>query len=173
MYHIAAIQIQWAWRGSNERKKKVALKTKDQVAAEKLQKAWRAFTNVKIFKYYKDLINFKEKGEPSALLKSINPSEAGLLDAAARCHIRFRLGGEKFPPLIYYKIFTHGGLVDINAFAPRDYMKLKRHQKKAEINIKFDKPENDNHQGWYNRIENNGWRPISDKILTPFDPVEI
>jgi len=60
------------------------------------------------------------------LLKSINPSEASLLDAASRCHVRFRLGGTKFPPLIYYKIFSHGGVVDINAFAPRDYMALKK-----------------------------------------------
>lgn len=61
MYHIAAIQIQWAWRGFQERKKKIPGKTKETKAAEKLQRAWRAFTNVKIFKYYKDLINFKEK----------------------------------------------------------------------------------------------------------------
>jgi hypothetical protein len=47
-------------------------------------------------------------------------------------------------PLIYYKIFTHGGLVDINAFAPRDYMKLKKDQRKATINITFDRPNNDN-----------------------------
>jgi hypothetical protein len=107
------------------------------------------------------------------LLKCINPNEAGLLDAAARCHIRFRLGGEKFPPLIYYKIFTHGGLVDINAFAPRDYMKIKKDARKATVNITFDKPLNDNNKGWYTRVENNGWRPISDKILTPFDQIEI
>lgn len=106
-------------------------------------------------------------------MKSINPAEAGLLDPAARCHLRFRLGGEKFPPLIYYKIFTHGGLVDINAFAPRDYMKMKKEQKKTTINITFDKPEKDNFKGWYHRVENNGWRPISDKILTPYDQVEI
>jgi hypothetical protein len=49
-------------------------------------------------------------------------------------------------------------------------MKLKKDQRKATINITFDRPENDNHKGWYNRIENNGWRPISDKILTPYDP---
>lgn len=113
------------------------------------------------------------RGEPHQLLKSINPSEAGLLDAASRCHIRFRLGGEKFPPLIYYKIFTHGGVVDINAFAPRDYNKIKKDQRKDTCNITFDKPEKDNHDGWYQRIERNGWRPISDKILTPNDQVEI
>ena len=107
------------------------------------------------------------------LLKSINPAEAGLLDAASRCHIRFRLGGERFPPLIYYKIFAHGGIVDINAFAPRDYNAIKKETRKEKIDIRFDKPENDNHDGWYQRIERNGWRPISDKILTPGDKVEL
>ncbi len=32
--------------------------------------------NVKIFKYYKDFINFREKGDPAMLIKSINPQEA-------------------------------------------------------------------------------------------------
>jgi hypothetical protein len=99
------------------------------------------------------------------LLKSINPAEASLLDAASKCHVRFRLGGTKFPPLIYYKIFSHGTVVDINAFAPRDYMSLKKDVGKQSINVHFDKPENDQHDGWYMRFENNGWRPINDKVL--------
>jgi hypothetical protein len=42
------------------------------------------------------------------------------------------------------------------------------------LDIKFDKiHDTKKHDGWYERIENNGWRPISDKILTPFDSVEI
>ena len=140
MYHIAAIQIQWAWRGFLERKKKKVQKSEDVIACERIQKFWRSFTNIKIFNYYKDLINFKQKGNPMELLKSINPAEAGLLDGASRSHIRFRLGGEKFPPLIYYKIFSHGGIVDINAFAPRDYMAIKREKGKDKIDIKYDKP---------------------------------
>lgn len=28
-------------------------------------------------------------------------------------------------------------------------------------------------EGWYERFDNNGWRPITDNILTPFDPVEL
>jgi hypothetical protein len=28
------------------------------------------------------------------LLKSVNPGEAGILDSASKCHIRFRLGGD-------------------------------------------------------------------------------
>jgi hypothetical protein len=51
----------------------------------------------------------------------------------------------KFPPLIYYKIFIHGGVVDIGSFAPRDYSKMKKEKKKATLNLKFDKDEKDDH----------------------------
>lgn len=53
-------------------------------------------------------------------------------------------------------------------------MKIKKKKKKEIIDIKFDKVHDTNDsKGWYERIENNGWRPISDKILTPFDTVEL
>lgn len=53
-------------------------------------------------------------------------------------------------------------------------MKIKAKKKKEVIDIKFDKVhDTKDTKGWYERIENNGWRPISDKILTPFDTVEI
>ena len=61
MYHIAAIQIQWAWRAAILKKRRQNQKSKDVIAAEKIQRAWRSFTNIKIFRYYKDLINFKQK----------------------------------------------------------------------------------------------------------------
>ena len=35
--------------------------------------------------------------------------------------MRFRLGGHRFPPEVYFKIFTHRPLCDVNSFAPRDY----------------------------------------------------
>ena len=72
------------------------------------------------------MINFRKKGNPFELLKSINRGEAYLLDAASKCHVRFRLGGLNFPPLIYYKIFSTGTVVDIGAFAPRDTIKSKK-----------------------------------------------
>lgn len=50
---------------------------------------------------------------------------------------------------------------------------MKKEKRKAVINITHDRDENDKHEGWYERIENNGWRPINDKILTPYDPIEI
>lgn len=156
-----------------QRRRKKTQKSKETLAAEKIQKAWRSFTNVRIYLYYKDLINFKQKGSPYDLLKSINPSEAGLLDAASKCHVRFRLGGTKFPPLIFYKIFVHGGVVDVNAFAPRDYMQMKKETGKQAINVHFDKPEQDQHNGWYMRFENNGWRPINDKVLAQVDQADM
>jgi hypothetical protein len=86
---------------------------------------------------------FRERGDPRELLKCINPREAQLADAASGIHVRFRLGGTVFPPLVFYKIFTHrpvtgeawiklknsskltsllsGLSTDICAFCPRDY----------------------------------------------------
>lgn len=49
----------------------------------------------------------RERGDPRELLRVINPREAALVDAAAGIHVRFRLGGSTFPPLVFYKIFTH------------------------------------------------------------------
>lgn len=143
-------------------------------SAVQIQSAWRSYTNTKIFKYYKDLITFKFKGNPRDLLKTINPSEAAVLDRSANVHVRFRLGGEKFPPLIYYKIYIHTGICDINSFAPRDYAAMKRFTKKSTVNIRFEEEEaKELTQGWYERRDNNGWRPITDNILTPFDKVEL
>lgn len=45
------------------------------------------------------------------LLKSVNPGEAGILDAAAKCHIRFRLGGDVNS---YYK--SEGNFIEIPSF---------------------------------------------------------
>lgn len=42
---------------------------------------------------------------------------------------------------------------------------MKKDTGKQAINVHYDKPENDNHNGWYMRFENNGWRPINDKVL--------
>ena len=143
-------------------------------AALKIQKTWRSYTNVKIFKYYKELIRFKLKGNPKELLKTINPSEAFLIDKASNVHLRFRLGGYKFPPLIYYKIYIHSGVVDVNSFAPRNYEAMKKFTKKATINIKFEDEETKAiKSGWYERADNNGWRPITENIVVPYDKIEI
>jgi hypothetical protein len=49
----------------------------------------------------------REAGDPRELLRTINPREAQLLDPALGAHVRFRLEGATWPPLVMYKIFTH------------------------------------------------------------------
>ncbi|ORX78067.1 hypothetical protein BCR32DRAFT_282632 [Anaeromyces robustus] len=133
------------------------------IYASMIQKAWRSYYNRKIFKFYKYLIRYRENGNPCRLLKYINPLEAQLIDSSFKAHIRFRLGGYSFPPIIYYKIYIHKSLIDINSFSPRDYTKIEKpspHQLFCN-----DKPLPDNSTtGWYTRVENNGWRPIADSF---------
>ena len=113
------------------------------------------------------------------------------MDPFTGAHIKFRLGGLHFPPTIYYKIFVHTPLVDLGAFSPRDYTKEAKQilplflfnkskgvepqevkeivnhlqignppimRSHASVKCKY------RTDGWYQRIENNGWRPISDKV---------
>lgn len=86
-----------------------------------IQKAWRSYCNIRVYRYLRDIILNKLQGLPADLLRSIIPMETDFLDRASGIHVRFRLGGSIFPPKIYYKIYTHRPLCDINAFAPRNY----------------------------------------------------
>ena len=52
-----------------------------------------ALIMLQVYKYYKDLINFKNQGDPAIMLRSVNPKEAALLDAASGTHVKFRLAG--------------------------------------------------------------------------------
>ncbi|XP_061058547.1 protein MFI [Eubalaena glacialis] len=135
--------------------------TKRDRAARVIQKAWKSCLNVAVFQHFKSLINIRRQGEPRQILRYINPKEAELVDAAAGINVRFRLGGVKFPPEIYYKIFTHRHIEDLCANSPRDYTKLPA---KHTSHIKSDNLQEEDYSGWYHRIENNGWRPVSDKF---------
>ncbi|KAJ3153418.1 hypothetical protein HDU86_005248 [Geranomyces michiganensis] len=133
-----------------------------------VKKNWHKFKlkNRKIYRFHRDLIKFKLRGEPRKLLRFINPKEAELMDASMAIHVRFRLGGASFPPSIFYKVFIHKSLVDMNAFSPRDYTAQSSKQI-LPVDL-FDKTANPGQPvpfaGWYQRVENNGWRPVSDKI---------
>jgi hypothetical protein len=186
MYHIAAVQIQYTWRNFCQHKYMNMNKPKpEHLAAAAIQRSWRRYTNLRIYRYYKDLIAFRNAGDPTLMLKAINPLEAGLVDPAFGAHIRFRLGGHLFPPSIYYKIFTHNALCDVGAFAPRDYTinratpsthdlhnKNKQQHNIAKTSIRVGGAffgtkgfSDDDQEGWYRRIENNGWRPVTVKVL--------
>ena len=76
---------------------------------------------MQVFRFYRDLIHFHNNGDPQIIMRTINPTEARYIDPAAGIRIRFRLAGERFPPTIYYKIFTNRPIQDLGANAPRDY----------------------------------------------------
>jgi len=145
-------------------------------AARRVQTLWRRFSGMRIYRYYRDLIRFREAGDPRSFLRSINPRETELIDAAAGTFVRFRLGGITFPPLIYYKIFTHRTVADVGSFAPRDYahqyepanvmVAENNHPKPGEA-ASWDV------DGWYQRVENNGWRPVSERVMLHEDPIAV
>merc|ERR1719440_1181835 len=122
-------------------------------AVQKIQRRWRGANDVRMFRGLKDLITFRHAGDPQLLLRSMCPKEAQLLDPACRNHVRLRLGGTSFPPQIYYKIFARG-VVDLNAFAPREYCDPRRYIS-------------------YERYENNGWRALSGRTGNGKDEVEL
>jgi len=114
-------------------------------------------------------------------MRTINPTESKYIDSAAGIRIRFRLSGERFPPTIYYKIFTNRPVQDLCANAPRDYTRpYLRLKSAADSNNNLNRfPQQGfsiftniyfyiinliiiiDFNGWYRRIENNGWRPVA------------
>ncbi|XP_053561034.1 protein MFI [Bombina bombina] len=140
-------------------------------AARVIQRAFRRFINIKVFNFYKNLINFKGKGDPRLLLKCINPQEAELIDAAAGIHVRFRLGGVRFPPNIYYKLFTHRPVVDMCANSPKNYTSPSTKQLlPKQIHNRGAIPVKD-FSGWYSRVENNGWRLLTLRAYSSTDQI--
>ncbi|KAM4048314.1 protein MFI isoform 2-T2 [Anomaloglossus baeobatrachus] len=126
-----------------------------------------------VFRYFKNLLSFKAQGDPRLLLKCINPREAGLIDAATGVHVRFRLGGTRFPPNIYYKLFTHRPIVDMCANSPKDYTKQSVKQLlPGQIHNHGVIPQQDRN-GWYARVENNGWRLLTLRLSDRLDEVTV
>ncbi|KAM3935313.1 protein MFI [Leptodactylus fuscus] len=140
-------------------------------AARVIQKAFRRILDMNVFRYFKNLISFKGQGDPKLLLKCINPAEAGLIDAAAGVHVRFRLGGTKFPPNIYYKLFTHRPIVDMCANSPKDYTQQCVKQLLPKQIHNHGAILEQDRRGWYTRVENNGWRLLTLRLPRSLDEV--
>ena len=201
VYQIASLQIQGTWRDYCQQrymklpKRPGTRETPQATAALMIQDQWRRYTNIRIYRYYRDLISFRLVGDPATLLKTICPGEAAMMDAAMGLHVRFRLGGATFPPMMYYKMFLHKPLCDIGAFAPRDYTESRPYPPAKNHNHARD-PAKDHPaeysksvrldairvggsyfgadlggvgpsgtRNWYRRVENNPWRPITNGVL--------
>ncbi|GBG23937.1 Hypothetical Protein FCC1311_001562 [Hondaea fermentalgiana] len=130
IYHVAALQIQRAFRDHYEARLYPMLRDTRPIelhqAARFIQRCWKRFCDRAAFLARLDILRFRNNQDPALLLRSINPGEAQLFDKAARIVLRFRFGGRAFPPQIYYKVFTQAPLCDVGAFAPRDYTRTRR-----------------------------------------------
>jgi hypothetical protein len=75
------------------------------------------------------------------VLRKINPLEASILrDPTLHARLRFRFGGDSFPPIILYKIFINAS-VQVRAFPPSSYPPTCpfRHRPSAPL-ARFDPP---------------------------------
>lgn len=176
IYWVAAATIQRAWvdfqyqrnlkRHRNRSKR--FYKTKLDHAAGKIQSAWKCCVQRRIFKFFVSLIRFREQGDPALMLKCIDTGEASMMDKALGLHVRFRLGGSAFPPIILYKVFTHNNVADVGSFAPRDYAECKKKttlDTPAVVHNKRPKRPIDK-SGWYRRVDNNSWRPVDTSVMS-------
>lgn len=141
--------------------------------------------NTRIYCFYRELIKMREKCDPRQMLKYINPKEAQMIDRSQALHIRFRLGGvfrtnqAQFPPTIFYKIFIHRNMIDLNSFSPRDYTaSSSRQELPAKLFLKDLGPlpvkgqmgkSKVNKDEWYAREDSNNWRPVLD-FVSNFNP---
>eukprot|EP01039_Chlorochromonas_danica_P004414 gene4414-4835_t len=197
---VAAIVIQSFWKEISERRSVVIQREKSArgrfaESASKIQRCWRAYCCRRIYRYFRDLIQHKLRAAPADLLRTIIPQESFCLDRAAGIHVRFRLGGWMFPPKVYFKIYTHRPLCDVNAFAPRCYVKERpvdstlanNKAEYAKLRVRkgagamrvgvryFDTivsttcPEA--LQEWYRREDNNPWRAISSQLIDKVSPL--
>lgn len=168
LYQVAAFEIQQAWQLYEHRLRSRSLDQsswteQEQLvhyakmlaeAARKIQHKWRSYKDRGVFETLQETIAmFRRSGDPYLLLRAVLPREAVLLDPAMQVHVRFRLGGPRFPSSIFYKIYTHGNVVDLGSFAPREYH-LERMSQEQGLALPGD-------LGWYRRVENNGWRPLA------------
>ncbi|XP_063063463.1 protein MFI [Engraulis encrasicolus] len=143
-------------------------------AARIIQGVWRRHVDSRVFTYFKRLIQFHNQGDPRVLLRHVNPREADMLDSAAGVFIRFRLGGVKFPPSIYYKIFTHRPIVDMCANSPKDYTnEATRQPVPRQVHLLHSAVCHDDRSGWYKRVDNNGWRVLAGKVGVYPDEVTV
>jgi len=188
LYHVAALEIQRAVRRSSPG-----------IAARRLQAWFRRLASSAehkaVFAYFRDLCARFQRGcTPVELLRVVNPREVGLADAAADLSVMLRLGGAAFPPGVYYKVTTGAAVCDVGAFAPRSYATERSRPRtearsapsrsaaagasSASVRVGSSSwaargvPESAP-EGWYERWENNGWRPVAVKTLreAEMDPV--
>ena len=81
-----------------------------QHAIRAIERAWCSFRDRRMFKVLKRSICSAENSVTNEVLKKLNPNEASVLnDPTISAKVRFRFGGEEFPPIVMFKVFVRVG----------------------------------------------------------------
>ncbi|XP_040597271.1 putative uncharacterized protein CXorf58 [Mesocricetus auratus] len=97
---------------------------KEEISATKIQKAWFTYVDKTLFKLLKHTVCAAEYCVAHELLKKVSPIEAALVkDPSMKCKVRFRFGGETFPPFIVFKIFFKNDGHGYKYFSGKDLLK--------------------------------------------------
>ncbi|XP_062598361.1 uncharacterized protein CXorf58-like isoform X2 [Saccostrea cucullata] len=79
-----------------------------QAAATIIERQWIAFRDKQMFRLLKHAVCAAENSLSKEILRKVCPKEAELLnDKVNQVRVRFRFGGQEFPPMIFFKIFIH------------------------------------------------------------------
>ncbi|XP_032958479.1 uncharacterized protein CXorf58 homolog [Rhinolophus ferrumequinum] len=83
-------------------------RTREDISALTIQRAWVSHLNKTTFRLLKQTICAAEHCVTHEIVKKVSPLEADLVkDPSMKCKVKFRFGGETFPPFIVFKIFLH------------------------------------------------------------------
>ncbi|XP_012791631.1 uncharacterized protein CXorf58 homolog [Sorex araneus] len=89
-----------------------------------IQRAWLAYADRGIFQLLKHTVCAVEHYVAHEILKKVSPAEGELVkDPSMKCKVRFRFGGETFPPYIVFKIFLHTDGHGYKYFCGRNILK--------------------------------------------------
>jgi len=81
--------------------------SKEIKAARIIENAWCKYRDVQMFRLLKHAVCAAEHSLSNEVLKKISPNEANLLnDPCLNVKVKFRFGGEEFPPVILFKVYT-------------------------------------------------------------------
>ncbi|KAI8588208.1 hypothetical protein BDZ88DRAFT_203122 [Geranomyces variabilis] len=82
------------------------------IAVAKIQKLWKSFLMRRTFHWLKESLIRAERSMTMEILRRLCPKEAELMrDPVVQAKVRFRFGGQTFPPTIMYKIYTKSSSV--------------------------------------------------------------
>lgn len=80
-----------------------------QAAASVIERAWVAYRDKQMFRLLKHSVCAAENSLSLEILRKVCPKEAEFFkdNKCIQIRVRFRFGGDEFPPLIFFKVYIH------------------------------------------------------------------